>query len=176
MFQAMSCDTSVATAGLKVCCACGADVNGQARMKDSKGRYWCVPCGEADQRKKQITSTTAPCHGCHKTFPKGKLDPHAGAFYCKACLKKFKSGKGVPAVHDSSSATGTWHMGPGIAAGHANAEQPVQSAVAEAMAAVKAKSSAKASAGPDRKRLVIMASVLVMLVLLALVMNFVLSD
>jgi hypothetical protein len=163
----MSNDTSIATAGLKVCCACGADVNGQPRMKDSKGRYWCVPCGEADQRKKQITSTTAPCHGCHKPFPKSKLDPHAGAWYCKACLKKVKSGKAMHGGADSSS-TGTWHMGPGISAAASNADHPAQHHVVGGGGVSRAQVPTT-----DRKRLVIMASVLVALVLLALVMNFV---
>ena len=161
----MSNDTSIATAGLKVCCECGADVNGQPRMKDSKGRYWCVPCGEADQRKKQITSTTAPCHGCHRPFPKGKLDPHAGAWYCKACLKKVKSGQGhTIAAHADSSATGTWHMAPGISAATTNTDRP---AISHAPA------SRAQAPSVDRKRLVIMASLLVALVVLALVMNFV---
>ena len=85
------------------------------------------------------------------SFPKGKLAPHAGAFYCKACLKKAKS------------ATGTWHMGPGISAAAMNADRPARSA-----------GGSKAHApNTDRKRLLIMASVLVALVLLALVMNFV---
>lgn len=159
----MSDDTSIATAGLKVCCACGTDVNGQPRMKDSKGRYWCVPCGEADQRKKQITSTTAPCHGCHKPFPKGKLDPHAGAWYCKTCLKKVKGGH----LHADASATGTWHMAPGIAAAATNADRP---------AIAHAPSSSAATPSGDRKRLVIMGSVLVALVLLALVINFLLAE
>ena len=163
----MSNDTSIATAGLKVCCECGASVNGQPRMKDSKGRYWCVPCGEEDQRKKQITSTTAPCHGCHKPFPKSKLDPHAGAWYCKACLKKVKGGKAVAHGGTDSSSTGTWHMGPGIAAAASNADHP---------ASAHASPSRAPAPTADRKRLVIMASVFVALILLALVINFVLAE
>src|SRR5687768_13482073 len=84
----MSSDTSIASAGIKACCACGTDVAGQPRMKDSHGRYWCMPCGEADQRRKAITSTTANCAGCHKQFSKGKLDKHGEHWFCKACLKK----------------------------------------------------------------------------------------
>ena len=158
----MSNDTSIATAGLKVCCACGTDVNGQPRMKDSKGRYWCVPCGEADQRKKQITATTAPCAGCHKPFSKGKLDPHNGAFYCKSCLKKVKAGHPMSTSHGS----GTWSMGPGIAAAAAAGDRPVPGS---------ARGAAAATAAPtmDRKRLMIMASVLIVLVLFALFFNFV---
>ena len=167
----MSNDTSIATAGLKVCCACGADVNGQVRMKDSKGRYWCVPCGEADQRKKQITSTTAPCHGCHKPFPKSKLDPHAGTWYCKTCLKRVKSGKATHAAAAAdSSSTGTWHMGPGLSAATTNADRPAAAAQAHAGA------SRAPAPTADRKRLVIMASVFVALILLAVVINFVLAE
>ena len=36
----------------KRCIACGKDVSGTKRMKDSQGKYWCVDCGTADQRKK----------------------------------------------------------------------------------------------------------------------------
>jgi hypothetical protein len=36
----------------KRCIACGKDVTSIKRMKDSQGRYWCVDCGMADQRKK----------------------------------------------------------------------------------------------------------------------------
>jgi hypothetical protein len=167
----MSNDTSIATAGLKVCCACGADVNGQPRMKDSKGRYWCVPCGEADQRKKQITSTTAPCAGCHKPFPKSKLEPHASAWFCKSCLKKVKSGKApVHAAGSDSSSTGTWHMGPGIAASTTNTDRPT---LGHGHAGGAGRAEAPTT---DRKRLVIMASVLAALIVLAVVINFMMAD
>lgn len=36
----------------KRCISCGKDVAQSKRMKDSQGRYWCVDCGVADQRKK----------------------------------------------------------------------------------------------------------------------------
>src|SRR3954470_6002196 len=112
----MSNDTSFASVAVKSCCACGTDVAGQPRMKDSQGRYWCVPCGEADQRKKQMAATEAPCAGCHKMFAKGKLDKHGEGFYCKACLKK-RTKVGKPAAATASaSATGTMPMGAGIAA------------------------------------------------------------
>ena len=78
-------DTSMST---KACCSCGADVTGQRRMKDSQGRYWCVPCGEADERKKQLAASESHCAGCRKTFAKGKLNRDGEHFFCKACLKK----------------------------------------------------------------------------------------
>src|SRR5215213_6801433 len=123
----MSSDTSIASAGIKACCACGTDVAGQPRMKDSHGRYWCVPCGEADQRRKAITSTTANCAGCHKPFPKGKLDKHGEHWFCKGCLKKRTKAQGTrvsaaPAVAGGSSA-------PAPAAAHA----PSHSGAAVAM-------------------------------------------
>jgi hypothetical protein len=40
------------SASVKRCVACGRDVAGTKRMKDSQGRYWCVNCGEADLAKK----------------------------------------------------------------------------------------------------------------------------
>src|SRR5687767_15666721 len=89
-------------ASMKVCCSCGADLSGQPRMKDSQKRYWCVPCGEADQRKKQITASHLPCVGCRKPFPKAKLHKHGEYFYCKACLKKRTAAETAAATHAAS--------------------------------------------------------------------------
>ena len=96
------------TATIKSCCACGVSVSGQARMKDSQGKYWCIACGEADQRRKHITATSAPCAACRKSFPKGKLDKDGEWFFCKPCLKKrTKLASRAPVASESSGGTGT---------------------------------------------------------------------
>ena len=152
----MSSDTSIATAGIKACCACGTDVAGQPRMKDSHGRYWCMPCGEADQRRKAITSTTAHCAGCHKEFSKGKLDKHGEHWFCKACLKKRTKAEGTRVAPAAAAAT---------AAGGSSAPSP-----SHAGAAV------MSGGDPgDRRRILLLAAVLVVLVLISLLFNFVWS-
>lgn len=142
-------DTSVMA--IKACCACGADVAGQPRMKDSQGKYWCVPCGQADQRTKQITATHANCSGCHKSFAKGKLDKLGEGFYCKACLKKrTQPGSRVTAAKASSGGE-TKFAAPSFRG-----------------------SAAAAAQGPasDKRRVVIMSALLAALLLVALLLNF----
>src|SRR5215210_5208858 len=51
----------------KLCCICGADVAGQPRMKDKTGAYFCIPCGQADTKKKHAVGT--PCKDCGDKFP-----------------------------------------------------------------------------------------------------------
>jgi predicted RNA-binding Zn-ribbon protein involved in translation (DUF1610 family) len=52
------------SAAVKRCVACGRDVAGTKRMKDSQGRYWCVDCGEADLKKKtKVASKSASSSG-----------------------------------------------------------------------------------------------------------------
>ncbi len=141
--------------GLKACCECGADVAGQPRMKDSQGRYWCVPCGEADQKKRAIASPTAPCDGCHQQFAKGKLDPLGGHFYCKACLKK------------RSRAGGT----------HASPTAPALAASTNVASHTGGVAAVSRSHSGDSRRTLLMAAILVALLLFALLYNFViLSD
>lgn len=143
----MPSDTAIAT---KTCCACGADVTGQPRMKDSQSRYWCMPCGEADQRRKQITATHATCAGCRQNFPKGKLDKDGEYFFCKGCLKKRSRAASVAASRGSAPATV-----PMTSSSHGSS----------AMAA--------SSAGGDRRRVMLMAGVLLALLIAALLFNFV---
>ncbi len=42
------------TTGAKLCCKCGRDVTTAKRMKDREGKYWCLPCGTADQKQKSV--------------------------------------------------------------------------------------------------------------------------
>jgi hypothetical protein len=143
----MSTETST---GMKSCCACGADVAGQPRMKDSQGRYWCVACGEADQKKKAIASPTAPCAGCHQAFAKGKLEKLGEHFFCKACLKKRSKVGGsrvTPAAPAMAASTTHAHAGGAMAmprGGHG-----------------------------DHRRAIMMAAVLMVLILFAVFYHFV---
>ena len=136
----MPTDTSVAT---KTCCACGADVTGQPRMKDSQSRYWCMPCGEADQRRKQLTSTHSLCAACKQPFPKGKLNKHGEYFYCKGCLKK-RTSAGTAAT---AATTGTTVMKVSHAA------------------------SRSSESGSDNRRALVLGAVLVVLVVFAVLFN-----
>jgi hypothetical protein len=152
-----SSDTSIASVAVKSCCACGADVAGQPRMKDSQGRYWCVPCGEADKRLKALTATTANCAGCHKPFSKGKLDKHGEHFFCKACLKKR-----------------TKAHGPGVAAAAAAPSAATASPSSLMAAASAGAATASPEGGPgERRRVAVLTTVLVALVVFAVLMNFV---
>ena len=160
-----SSDTSVASVAVKSCCACGSDVTGQPRMKDSQGRYWCVPCGEADQRRKAMTATTANCAGCHKPFPKGKLDKHGEHFFCKTCLKKRTKASGTPVAAAA----------PAPAAAGSGTASPLSAIINSAAAASTSSGGAAAHGGGsgDQRRVVVMSSVLAALVLFWILMTFV---
>jgi hypothetical protein len=45
---------STATVSVKRCNGCHKDVTNDQRMKDASGRYWCVTCGAAQQKKKAM--------------------------------------------------------------------------------------------------------------------------
>jgi len=45
---------SNSTVSIKRCNSCHKDVTDQQRMKDSSGRYWCVTCGAAHQKKSAL--------------------------------------------------------------------------------------------------------------------------
>ena len=87
--------------GTKYCCKCGTDVTGTQRMKDSGGRYWCLPCGQKDKKEKSA-STGVVCASCGEQFASSQLTQMSGASYCAKCLKKkYKnSGGGVAALLD----------------------------------------------------------------------------
>jgi hypothetical protein len=87
--------------GAKYCCKCGSDVTGGKRMKDSGGKYWCLPCGQNDQKKK-IAATGVICAGCGEQYPNSQLTQLGGQKYCSGCLKKqhSNSGGGIGALFD----------------------------------------------------------------------------
>jgi predicted RNA-binding Zn-ribbon protein involved in translation (DUF1610 family) len=80
---------STATSTSKVCVQCGRDVTGAQRMRDSQGKYWCIACGEADQRKKKH-SEGAVCAGCSKTFAPSEMTAINLLPYCAKCAKRRK--------------------------------------------------------------------------------------
>ncbi len=86
----MSTQTSSRT---KVCCKCGRDVTTAKRMKDSEGRYWCVPCGETDQRRKGLAGGGI-CAGCGESSGATHMTEFGGMPYCDKCLKKRYRAKG----------------------------------------------------------------------------------
>ena len=161
-----SSDTSVASVAVKACCSCGSDVTGQPRMKDSQGRYWCVPCGEADKRRKAMTATTANCAGCHKPFPKGKLDKHGEHFFCKACLKKRTKAPGAaaPAAAPAPAAA---------ASGTATSLSAIISSAAAASTSSGAGAAAHGGGSGEQRRVIVMSSVLAALVLVWILITFV---
>lgn len=73
--------------GMKVCCKCGRDVTSAQRMKDHDGRYWCIPCGEADRRH-QAHANLGICEGCGESFGKPQLLEMAGQTLCPRCRKR----------------------------------------------------------------------------------------
>jgi hypothetical protein len=80
---------STASSTSKVCVQCGRDVTGAQRMRDSQGKYWCIACGEADQRKRK-GSEGVVCAGCSKTFPPAAMTAVNLLPYCTKCVKKRK--------------------------------------------------------------------------------------
>ena len=145
----MPSNSSTIGPAVKACCQCGTDLSGQPRMKDSQQRYWCVPCGEADQRKKQMTATHLPCVGCRKQFPKAKLNKHGEHFFCKPCLKK------------RTAAEASAHK----------AEEKLHSGIGSAHSSGAAAANAPNS---DKRRALVLALLLVALILFSLLYNFVL--
>jgi hypothetical protein len=106
-----------------------------------------MPCGQADQRRKQAVATHLNCAACRQLFPKGKLNKDGEHFFCKACLKKRT--KAAAASHAKASQYGMPSAG-GTAA--------------------------LAAPGGDRKRLLVMTGLLVALVIAWALMNFVFAS
>ena len=154
-----SSDTSTA---VKSCCACGADVTGLPRMKDSHGKYWCMTCGQADQKRKLTAATHLPCAGCRKPFPKGKLDKHGDHFFCKPCLKKRTK------VATASS--------PSFAGASAPAATPALAARATLSGGGGGGGAVASHPAGDRRRVILMAAVLATLIVLALLFNFAFAE
>jgi ribosomal protein L34E len=67
----------------KICCKCGADVQGKKRLKDSLG-YWCYDCHKADEAAKRPVGVR--CADCNRTLLETALTEYAGLKLCEACL------------------------------------------------------------------------------------------
>jgi hypothetical protein len=80
------------TGVVKACVACGKNLSGQKRMKDSQGRYWCMECGAEDQRKKMASGVTSAniCNGCGDTFPVHELSVWGSKRLCPKCSPSSK--------------------------------------------------------------------------------------
>lgn len=78
--------SATTTAGVKLCCQCGIDVAGHKRMKDHRGRYWCVDCAKADEKRKRLLESGV-CAGCGEAFHGHELTVIGFSTYCKRCLK-----------------------------------------------------------------------------------------
>ena len=76
------------TATTKACVACGKNLNGQPRMKDSQGRYWCMECGQEDKRKKAFGVAGHACTACGQSFPDHELSKFGNQRLCTACVKR----------------------------------------------------------------------------------------
>ena len=78
------------TLSAKKCVNCHKDVTHAKRMKDSSGRYWCVNCGTADQKKKAAASGEI-CASCRERYPATKLSKMGASKICAGCMRKNKA-------------------------------------------------------------------------------------
>ncbi len=91
---------STITSSPKLCVACGKNVAGRKRMKDSAGRYWCIECGKADQAKKVAMGLAGAgggttCGGCGENFSASQLTKWGNASLCNKCIAKRSKGPGL---------------------------------------------------------------------------------
>lgn len=70
----------------KICCNCGADLNGQQRLKDDSGQYWCIPCAKKDQAKRGFGKVKCP--DCGRMVPENSMIRHELTTVCTRCFKE----------------------------------------------------------------------------------------
>src|SRR5665213_4537563 len=94
----------VATDGMKkICKSCGADVNGQMRVKDTDGTYWCGPCSEANLHA-QRHADAGLCESCGESFSTAQLMRVDGKSQCARCRKrKYSNSAGLQTKNFFSS-------------------------------------------------------------------------
>jgi hypothetical protein len=85
----------------KVCFACGKDVSGHRRTKDSRG-YLCLACAKAEIEQKK--EGTVPCSQCGRRIKPAGLVLYRGEQICKLCFNAHKEAekkiiKAVPDKH-----------------------------------------------------------------------------
>lgn len=80
------------TGVVKSCIACGKNLSGQKRMKDSQGRYWCMDCGAEDQKRKMAAGVGSNniCGGCGETFQAHQLSVWGSKRLCAKCTPSSK--------------------------------------------------------------------------------------
>jgi hypothetical protein len=71
----------------KICVACGKDVAGKKRFKDSAGQYWCYECGVRDSVQRHPEEGTE-CPDCKGRFAPVDMVELEGKQYCKPCSEK----------------------------------------------------------------------------------------
>jgi formylmethanofuran dehydrogenase subunit E len=71
----------------KICKTCGADVNGQKRIKDVDGKYLCAPCAEAGVQQ-QRHAAAGLCEVCGESFSASQLITIDGKAQCARCRKR----------------------------------------------------------------------------------------
>ena len=98
------------TVSAKRCVNCNTDVTTSKRMKDSSGRYWCVTCGTADQKKKMATAGE-PCADCGERFPAAKLNKFGASKLCSNCARQRQKGPGlIASIRASGGGSGGGEM------------------------------------------------------------------
>jgi predicted RNA-binding Zn-ribbon protein involved in translation (DUF1610 family) len=87
--------TTVSTSD-KRCVKCGKDVNGQRRMKDPRGQYWCYDCGSKDEASKGSGSLVQPCPACGSPVHAANMvrNKKTGKYTCDNCQSSGKSSGG----------------------------------------------------------------------------------
>ena len=85
----------------KLCVSCGKTLNGQKRMKDSQGLYWCIECGEKDPQKKLMAAAGSggnACAACGEMFPAHQLSKFGKEKLCSGCIRNRTKGPGLKAT------------------------------------------------------------------------------
>ena len=72
------------TLGGKTCVSCGKNVDGQKRMKDSAGKYWCYDCGLHDEQRKRGDASGSMGSIANLEVGGGKPAP-GGMAQCPSC-------------------------------------------------------------------------------------------
>ena len=94
----------IAAEGMKkICKSCGADVNGQKRVKDTDGAYLCGPCSEATIQHERHASNGL-CEVCGESFSAAQLMRIDGKSQCARCRKrKYSNSTGLQTKNFFSS-------------------------------------------------------------------------
>jgi hypothetical protein len=66
----------------KVCCQCGKDLNGQRRLRDSRG-YWCYACHKLDNEANKPKGEK--CEDCGRIVAEAALNDYEGKRICGTC-------------------------------------------------------------------------------------------